>query len=480
MPERNPAEDYYFERLAYWERTASALDHSTSLGGYYHARLAHIYRLLVAPGQRIVELGCGQGDLLAALSPAYGLGIDFSPAMLERARRRHPDLHFIQADAHVLDAAHPLQEPFDVVILSDLLNDVWDVQSILEQARRLCKPDGRLVINNYSRLWEIPLAVAEWLRLANPVLYRNWLTIQDLYNLLELADFEPIRSWHEIALPLSIPLLSTFANRFLVKLFPFNHLGLTNFILARPSPLPLSRAFSVSVIIPARNEAGNIHEIFERIPQMGSGTELIFVEGHSQDDTFVEIERLIQVYPSQPAKLFCQSGTGKGDAVRLGFSHAENDILMILDADLTVPPEDLPRFYHALVQGKGEFINGVRLVYPMEKQAMRFLNLVGNKFFSMAFSWLLGQSIKDTLCGTKVLWKSDYEKIAMHRSYFGDFDPFGDFDLIFGAVKLNRKLIDMPIRYRERRYGTTNISRFKHGWLLLKMLVFAAGRIKFV
>ena len=155
------------------------------------------------------------------------------------------------------------------------------------------------------------------------------------------------------------------------------------------------------------------------------------------------------------------------------------DILMILDADLTVPPEDLPRFYDALCQGRGEFVNGVRLVYPMEKEAMRFLNLVGNKFFSLVFSWLLGQPIKDTLCGTKVLWKTDYERIAANRSYFGDFDPFGDFDLLFGAAKLNLKIVEIPIRYRERTYGTTNISRWKHGCLLLKMVLFALRRIKF-
>src|SRR4030095_7389300 len=166
--------------------------------------------------------------------------------------------------------------------------------------------------------------------------------------------------------------------------------------------------------------------------------------------------------------------------VRLVFEQADGEILMILDADLTMPPEDLPRYYDVLRSGKGEFANGVRLVYPMEKQAMRFLNLVGNKFFGLAFSWLLGQPIKDTLCGTKVLWKRDYEAIAANRAYFGDFDPFGDFYLIFGAVRLNLKITDMPIRYRERTYGSTNIQRWKHGWLLLKMVAFAARRLKFV
>ena len=236
----------------------------------------------------------------------------------------------------------------------------------------------------------------------------------------------------------------------------------------------------MSVIVPARNEAGNIKSIFERTPKMGRETELVFVEGHSKDDTYAAIRREAEAHPSTRSLILQQSGIGKADAVRLGFAKATGDVLMILDADLTVPPEDLPRFYDALVSGKGEFINGVRLVYPMEKEAMQTLNFFGNKFFSLAFSWLLGQPIKDTLCGTKVLWKEDYERIAANRSYFGDFDPFGDFDLIFGAAKLNLKIIDLPIRYRERTYGSTNISRWKHGLLLFRMIAFAARRIKFV
>ena len=236
----------------------------------------------------------------------------------------------------------------------------------------------------------------------------------------------------------------------------------------------------MSVIVPTRNEAGNIAQIFARAPEMGRGTELIFVEGHSQDNTYEVISQAITDHPERRCRLLQQTGVGKGDAVRLGFERANGDILMILDADLTVPPEDLPRFYEALRSGKGELVNGVRLVYPMEKQAMRFLNLLGNKFFSLAFSWLLGQPVKDTLCGTKALWKVDYAQIAANRTYFGDFDPFGDFDLLFGAAKLNLKLVDIPIRYRERTYGTTNIQRWRHGWLLLQMVLFACKRIKFV
>jgi glycosyltransferase involved in cell wall biosynthesis len=235
----------------------------------------------------------------------------------------------------------------------------------------------------------------------------------------------------------------------------------------------------VSVIIPARNEAGNIAQLFARTPEMGAGTELVFVEGHSCDDTYAVIEQEIASHPERKTQLHRQAGIGKGDAVRLGFAKAKGDILMILDADMTVPPEDLPRFYEALHAGRGEFINGVRLVYPMEDEAMRFFNFLGNKFFSIAFSWLLGQPVKDTLCGTKVLWKHDYTLISENRNYFGEFDPFGDYDLIFGAAKLGLKIVDLPIRYRARTYGSTNIQRWSHGWLLLRMVMFAARRIKF-
>jgi glycosyltransferase involved in cell wall biosynthesis len=266
---------------------------------------------------------------------------------------------------------------------------------------------------------------------------------------------------------------------------PFRAAALTNFLIVRraeqsDSPNREKREPIVSVVVPARNEAGNIDNIFRRVPEMGAGTELIFVEGHSNDGTYEAIERTARNYPGKRVKLLRQLGRGKGDAVRAGFAAADGDVLMILDADLTVPPEDLSRFYSVLRSGKGEFVNGVRLVYPMEAQAMRFFNLIGNKFFAVAFSWLLGQKIKDTLCGTKVLSRRNYQLLARNRGYFGEFDPFGDFDLIFGAAKLNLKIVDMPIRYAERTYGQTNIARWRHGWLLIRMVIFACRRIKFV
>ncbi|MFP5287688.1 MAG: glycosyltransferase family 2 protein, partial [Thermoanaerobaculia bacterium] len=322
--------------------------------------------------------------------------------------------------------------------------------------------------------------LAQKLGLSRPVLFQNWLTVADVCNLLRLAGFQTVRDWREVLLPLLIPLLAPLCNRFLVRFWPFRHLALANFVLARPAPKPLPEEPVVSVVVPARNEEGNVPAIFDRIPEMGAGTEILFVEGHSSDGTYAAIEREIAARPGCRAKLFRQTGKGKGDAVRLGFAQASGGVLMILDADLTVPPEDLPRFYEVIRSGRGEFVNGVRLVYPMEKEAMRFANLLGNKFFSLAFSWLLGQPIKDTLCGTKVLGKADYETLAANRAYFGDFDPFGDFDLLFGAAKMNLEIVEVPVRYRERTYGTTNIQRWRHGLLLLQMCVFAAGRIKFI
>jgi ubiquinone/menaquinone biosynthesis C-methylase UbiE len=469
--------NYQNTRRAYWDKIARKKDNWTSWGAYYHQRLTKVYQFLVAPGQRVLEIGCARGDLLAALKPSLGVGIDFSSEMLKRAARKYPELYFIQSDAHRIS----LDQKFDVIILSDLVNDLWDVQTVYNEIARLATSRTRLIINTYSRLWELPLLLAQRLGLATPVLGQNWLAPEDISGLLRLADFEVIRHWQEILWPLATPILAGFLNRFFAKLWPFRYAALTNFIIARPRPkgkLPDKEPL-VSVIVPARNEAGNIPQIFARTPEMGGGTELVFVEGHSNDETFSMIEQEIANHPERRCKLLEQAGVGKGDAVRLGFAHASGDMLMILDADLTVPPEDLPRFYVALRSGQGDFINGVRLVYPMEEQAMRYLNLVGNKFFSLAFSWLLGQPIKDTLCGTKVLWKRDYDSIAANRGYFGDFDPFGDFDLLFGAAKLNHKMLDLPIRYRERKYGTTNIQRWKHGLLLLRMVLFAAKRIKF-
>ena len=364
------------------------------------------------------------------------------------------------------------------------MTNLWDVQKVFEKLHPHCHGATRVILNFPNNLWRIPMAMARKFNMTAESLEQNWFAPNDIENLLELSGFEQIKQSHHILSPFNIKGLTWILNRFLAAIAPFSWFALTTFVVARTRPCPnlsrLCQAPSVSVIIPARNEQENIEDIFTRTPTMGSSTELIFVEGHSKDKTYETIESLIKKHPGINASLYKQYGKGKGDAVRLGFEKARGDILMILDADLTVPPEDLPRFFDALVSRRGEFINGVRLVYPVEDQAIRFMNMVGNKFFSLAFTWLLGQSVKDTLCGTKVLYRTDYEIIARNRGYFGNFDPFGDFDLLFGAARLNLKIIDLPIRYRQRRYGETNIRRWRHGWILLKMVLFAAFRIKFI
>jgi hypothetical protein len=403
------------------------------------------------------------------------VGIDFAPSAIEKARKKHPALRFEVMNAEELKL---LNEQFDFIILSDLVNDLWDVQATLAGLRPYCHPGTRLVLNFYSHLWQIPLRMAQEFRIATPTLAQNWLTRMDMRNLLTLEGFELLRDWPEMVVPLHVPGANWF-NRFLAKVVPFQWLALANFMVGRPAEKLAIGNPTCTVVVAARNEEGHIEELFDRITEMGPKTEIVFVEGNSKDDTYGAIERAILAHPERNCRLLKQPGKGKGDAVRFGFAAATGDILMILDADMTVLPEDLPRFYQAIASGKGEFINGVRLVYPMEDEAMRFFNLVGNKFFAAVFSWLLGQPIRDTLCGTKVIWRKDYERLVANRVYFGDFDPFGDFDLILGAAKLNLKILEVPIRYHSRRYGETNISRWRHGFLLLRMVIFASRRIKF-
>lgn len=459
-----------FDRLAetreYWQRK----------GSYYYQDQQRYMRFLIPDGLRVLEIGCGLGDLLAAVKPSRGLGIDISDMMVKEASRRHPELEFRVGDAELLD----LDEKFDVIILADVMGHLLDVEAALRRLRACCTAKTRLVIAYYNFFWEPLLRLTEWLRLKMPQQQQNWLALQDIHNLLRLADYEVVKTERRLLLPKYVPIVSAVLNRFLAFLPGLNVLCLSHYIVARMRGARSVKEYSTTIVIPCRNERGNIEPAIQRIPKFGGSREIIFVDGHSTDGTPEEIERVRSVYPGKDIKFFVQDGKGKGDAVRKGFANASGDILIILDADLTMPPEDLPKFYDAIASDKGEFINGSRLVYPMEQQAMRFLNLLGNKFFSMAFSWLLNQRIKDTLCGTKVLFREDYERIVQNRSYFGDFDPFGDFDLLFGASKLNLKILEVPIRYQDRTYGTTNIHRFAHGWLLLKMTVYGFFRLKAV
>jgi SAM-dependent methyltransferase len=426
----------------------------------------------------VLEIGCGTGELLAQVKGSRKVGIDFSSKMVTNARKQFPGLEF-----HTMDASDMrLEGKFDVIILSNLIGWLPDVQVCLHELKKFCHPRTRIIVTYYNFLWEPLIKLGEFLGIKKKTPHQNWLTRGDIFNLLKLEDFDVYRHNRNMLIPFNIPGISYVFNRFISKLPVFNALALNQYIFARPDARIFDKPveYSTTVIIPARNESGNIENAVLRLPDFGSHVEIIFIEGNSTDDTWEKIEEIKQKYSGKrDIKTGRQEGKGKADAVRKGYEMATGDILMILDADLTVPPEDIPKFYTAIASGKGEFINGSRLVYPMEKNAMRFLNILGNRFFSMAFSWVLEQPIKDTLCGTKVLFRDDYIRLKSNRIFFGDFDPFGDFDLLFGAYKLNLKIIDLPIRYRERTYGDTNISRFRHGLILLKMWFYAVGKIKF-
>ncbi|QAU47226.1 glycosyltransferase [Bradyrhizobium guangzhouense] len=445
---------------------------------FFHQEDERYLRFLIPAGSRVLDIGCGVGDTLASLAPSHGVGLDFCRKQIAIARQRHPDLTFVEGDAEDPATLDALQGPFDYILVLDTIGSLEDCQKFIAQLHPLCTRDTRLVIGYFSHLWYPVLKFAEFVGLRMPQPEQNVLSPPDLRDLARLADFDPVKSEQRVLSPVRIFGLGRFLNRFVSVLPGIRQLALRHYMVARSSRKAREEFASATVVVPARNERGNIEPAVQRIPDFCSDIEIIFVEGHSQDGTFEEMERVKRAYPSKDIKVMRQPGKGKADAVFTAFDAARGDVLMILDADLTMPPEQIPKFAEALLSGKGEFINGSRLVYPMDDGAMRFLNLIANKIFSYLFSWLLNQRYTDTLCGTKVLRRSDYQRLKAGKAYFGDFDPFGDFDLIFGASKLNLKSVDLPIRYAARTYGETQISRFRHGWMLLKMVAFAFLKIK--
>jgi hypothetical protein len=426
----------------------------------------------------VVEVGGRTGDLITALPNRERVGIAPSVELAAEAQRRHPGITFEVGKVERL----PPGRKFDAVICDRICHTVTDVRAWLEGLRDRLTEHGLIYLTAYNYLWELAAQAAEVVGWKTPAPTSNWLSHSDFHNLFKITGLEMVRFEDRLLLPLPVPGLAPLVNRYLAKLPVLQRFSLYRlYALRRREESAAPQPLSVSVVVPTRNEAGNVTVAIKRTPSMGSSTELIFVEGGSTDGTWETIQNAIKEYQG-PLKLsaYQQTGKGKGDAVRLGFAKAKGDVLMILDADLTVPPEELPVFYDVIARGLGDFVQGTRLVYPMEPGAMRFFNRIGNHAFSHLFTYLLQQPIKDTLCGTKVLRRRDYQRLAAARHVFGDFDPFGDFDLIFGAARLNLKIVEIPVRYRERLYGSSNISRWLHGWLLLKMSAVAASKLKFV
>ena len=433
------------------------------LRDYLRRELQHIIDTVADPTSRhTLSIGTSEPVISATHTVLRGLPDGFVPGN-EVAQ------HLSSATVHAAQT----------IVLLGALNRVDDVYAALDGVARTWRTDSRLVTISYNRLWR-PLVRSMRLLTGESTHHENWIPPGELDNLLEQSDFEIVERRSAVLLP--FPILGWLVNRWLAPLPVLRLLCVYNIVIARPRRQARKTEPSVSVIVAARNEEGNIADLVRRLPRLSANQELIFVEGGSRDDTWGAIQRSITLSnPSQSTvSAYKQTGSGKGDAVRLGFARATGDILIILDADLSVPPEELPRFIQLLRDNSCEFANGSRLVYPMEKQAMQFLNLIGNRLFGVVFSYLLGQPVRDTLCGTKALWAADYQRIADRRAHFGDFDPFGDFDLLFGAARLHLRIRDVPVHYKERVYGATNISRFRHGLLLLRMTLVAARKLRFV
>jgi SAM-dependent methyltransferase len=465
--------------LEHYEANVDELDRWRQFNAAYHEDDNKFMRFLIPPGKRVLELGCGRGDLLASLKPSYGVGIDFGAETIQKANARHPELYFVLGDAEDPATLEAIEGPFDYVVIADTIGMFEDIDGTLRLIHQLCAPSTRIVISYYSHLWEPVLKLAEALRLRSKQPKINYIATADFLNLTDLADFEVITQEQRQLLPRRWLGLGPFINKYIAPLPGIRKLCLRTYLVGRPVRLFPDRKFSASILIPCRNERGNIENAIQRMPRFGSAQEILFVEGNSSDGTFQECERVRDAYKdSWDITVLKQDGKGKGDAVRKGFAAAKHDVLMILDADLTMPPEALPKYHAVIESGKADFVNGTRLVYPMEDEAMRPLNFIANRFFAYLFSYLVNTRLTDTLCGTKVLMRRDYEVLARERGYFGNFDPFGDFDLIFGAAKQNLKIIETPIHYKARTFGETQISRFRDGWLLLKMVWFAYRKLK--
>ncbi|MBU1627962.1 glycosyltransferase [bacterium] len=449
---------------------------------YFSNEIIRYLRSIIPNNKKILDLGCGFGEVLASLKPSVGVGIDISDENIKEATNRYAtqEIKFVCGDVQNKILLESLESQFDFIILSNVITELHDVQAVFEAMKVVSHRRTRIIVLSYSRLWQFPLKIAETLgvKAKNPV--NNWLSADVVREMLAMADLQVVRQAGFQIFPFNLSFISRLINRYIGNLPLINELTLMFGIVARVNDYPKRDRVTCSVVIPCRNEAGHIEQLARRMPDLGEDSEVIWIEGNSSDNTEEAIKDIIAKNPGKNWSFCKQQGRGKGDAVRHAFSKAKGDILMILDADVTVAPEDLPKFIKLLIENKAEFVNGCRLVYPMDEKSMRFLNLLGNRFFAALFSYLLGQRVRDTLCGTKVLWREDYEEISRNRSYFGDFDPFGDFDLLFGAARLNLKIADLPIRYGERTYGTTNISRFRDGILLFKMSAVAANKLRFI
>jgi hypothetical protein len=462
------------ERRRQQDAAAERRDDWIHANKYFYSRLQTILRYVVEPNKRVLELRCQTGHLLASVQPAYGVGVEISRAMVGRAQANHSELQFVQAQPEELR----LNEKFDYIIFSHIF-DTIDILRAFERVRAHCTSNTRFVVINYNHLWQPVLEWTSKVGLRSRFVEPNWVSEHDVRGFLKMAGFNPIRTYRAMLWPKRIPLLSDFLNGFVARLPGLRRLCMMQVTVARPAPEALrERDVTVSVIVPCRNEQGNIRPAVERIPTMGKSTEILFCDDKSTDGTADEVRRMQTLYPHKNIRLVEGPGICKAENVWAGFRAARGDALMILDADLSVMPEELPAFLNGLVSGRCEFANGSRLVYPMQRYAMKFANMIGNKLFGLAFSFLLDQRIKDTLCGTKVLWRKDWIRMEPNLGSWGIRDLWGDYELLFGASRLGLEIAEVPVHYQERIYGVTKMTKvFANGTRMLRICWHAWSRL---
>lgn len=429
---------------------------------YYHNNIKSMIKKAVRPGSKVLEIGCATGEVLHSVKPAVGVGIDISSEIIKIAKKKFPQYTFVQSSIEKFQ----YQEKFDYIILVDLIDHIYDIISLFENMHRVCHPNTKIILTTINPWWGPILTFMEKIGMKMPEGPHNFIEKGHLHKIVEFLDFSISFSGYMLLSPKYIPILSFLANTIGIKMWGINKFSCVQFMFLRPLPKNENNLnLGCSVVIPCYNEAKNIEEAIKRVPKMGKETEIIVVSDGSKDETVNIVHNLKKDYPNLKS-IDYPDNKGKGFAVKQGFDAATQEILMILDADMSVPPEELPYFFNLLNKGVCDFVNGTRLVYPMERQAMRFLNLLGNKIFSIIMTSITLQHLTDTLCGTKALHKRNYQYIKMGM------DRWGDYDLLFGAAKLGNKILEIPVHYKTRRTGESKMKTLKHAfhllWLCLK------------
>jgi len=442
----------YFERIspvwAYWQ----------DKNKFYHQELRQLIQGMIPPGSAVLELGSGTGDLLAMLRPRHGVGLNIAQGLTDLARRKFPDLEF--CTVRVDDITVPDNFAPEYIVLTNMLDYVYDICEVLEKLFPLMQDGTLLIMTTTNPLWAPILRLASRLGQRLPDSTQNFITNKDIRSVLKLQGFDVVEEGMALPIPRRVPCLGDVVNAVLPEMPVLRYVSSMQYIVARRRGR--RQPLSCSVIIPCHNEEDNIIECVKRVPDLGSGTEIVVVDDGSTDATRQRVQELMR--SDRRVRLMATDrNQGKAHAVRAGFAAARGDVLMILDADMAVMPEELPKFLKPLQQGTADFVNGTRLIYPMPGQAMRMANYLGNKAFCFLASWILRQRVSDTLCGTKAFLKRDYERMT-----HGGKERWGDFDLLFGAARLKLRILEIPIHYQERRAGTSKMRVLRDGWLFLR------------